>query len=280
MQLSAFFPFYRNHNTLSANSQEPFRWASVAEATKTAMHIRYSILPYMYTLIHKAHTTGSTVMRALAWEFPNDPSLAGVDTQFLLGPSILVTPVLEPQVSTVNGVFPGIADGEVWYDWYTQTKVDAQAGVNTTIDAPLGHIPVFVRGGSVLPTQEPGYTTTDSRKNPWGLLVALSADGDASGELYIDDGESLEPTDTLYIAFSAMDGQLKASVNGTYKDTNALGNVTIMGVDSVGDVKLNGQSVGDGKAVFDDSTGVLKLSGLNDLTSSGAWSGSWTLSWS
>jgi alpha-glucosidase len=73
MQLSAFFPFYRNHNTLSALSQEPFRWASVAEAAKTAMHIRYTLLPYMYTLFYEAHTTGSTVMRALAWEFPNEP---------------------------------------------------------------------------------------------------------------------------------------------------------------------------------------------------------------
>jgi alpha-glucosidase len=197
----------------------------------------------------------------------------------MLGPSLLITPVLAPQVETVNGIFPGIADGECWYDWYTQAKVDAQAGVNTTIDAPLGHIPVYIRGGSVLPTQEPGYTTTESRKNPWGLLVALSEDGEASGELYVDDGESLEPSDTLYIAFSAMDSQLKADVNGTYKDTNSLGNVTIMGVDSVGDVKLNGQSVGEAKVNFDDSTGVLKLSGLNDLTSAGAWSGSWTLSW-
>jgi len=63
MQLSAFFPFYRNHNVLSAvstaglrsggvsltmhdskNSQEAYVWASVAEASRTAMAIRYSLL--------------------------------------------------------------------------------------------------------------------------------------------------------------------------------------------------------------------------------------------
>ena len=59
MQLSAFFPFYRNHNVLSAISQEPVRWDAVASASRTAMHIRYSLLPYMYTLFHQAHTTGS-----------------------------------------------------------------------------------------------------------------------------------------------------------------------------------------------------------------------------
>jgi alpha-glucosidase len=46
MQLSAFFPFYRNHNVLSANSQEAYVWASVAEASRVAMNIRYSLLPY------------------------------------------------------------------------------------------------------------------------------------------------------------------------------------------------------------------------------------------
>ena len=53
MQASAFFPFYRNHNTLSANPQEPYRWANVAEAAKSAMNIRYNLLPYIYTV----HTT-------------------------------------------------------------------------------------------------------------------------------------------------------------------------------------------------------------------------------
>lgn len=244
------------------------------------MNIRYTLLPYMYTLFHQAHTTGSTVMRALAWEFPNEPQLAGVDTQFLLGPNILVTPVLEPQVSTVNGVFPGVIDGESWYDWYTGSRVNAQAGVNTTISAPLGHIPVYIRGGSVLPTQEPGYTTYESRQNPWGLIVALSDDGEASGSLYVDDGESIEPSDTLDISFAAMKGQLKVSVKGGYKDTNAMGNVTILGVSGgVGQVKLSGTTIDADKVSYNSTSSVLKVTGLNDLTKGGAWQGDWTLTW-
>jgi alpha-glucosidase len=118
MQLSAFFPFYRNHNVLSAVSQEPYRWASVASASKTAMTIRYSILPYIYTTFYLAHTTGSTVMRALAWEFPNDPTLANADRQFLLGPSLMVVPCLAQGADTVGGVFPGVGKGEVWV-WFS-----------------------------------------------------------------------------------------------------------------------------------------------------------------
>ena len=134
------------------------------------MQIRYSLLPYMYTLFYHAHTPGDTVMRALAWEFPNDPQLASIDNQFMLGPSLLITPVLEPLINTTRGVFPGVASGTIWYDWYTLAKVNAQAGLNTTIDAPLGHIPLYIRGGPILTLQEPGNTTETSRRNPYSLL--------------------------------------------------------------------------------------------------------------
>lgn len=199
MQLSAFFPFYRNHNEITANPQEAYVWSSVIEASKKAINIRYQLLPYIYTLFYLAHRTGSTVMRALAWEFPNDPSLAGADLQFFLGPAILITPVLAQGATVVNGVFPGVGKGEIYYDWYNQTAAIAQAGKNTTIDAPLGHIPVYIRGGHILPTQEPALTTRDSRKNPWGIIAALGVDGTASGSLYIDDGESQIQTSTLHV---------------------------------------------------------------------------------
>ncbi|KAJ5669399.1 hypothetical protein N7462_010469 [Penicillium macrosclerotiorum] len=280
MQLSAFFPFYRNHNELSTISQEPYMWASVIEASKTAMAIRYAILPYMYTLFHQAHTTGSTVMRALPWEFPTDPSLAAVDTQFLLGPSIMVIPVLEPQVDYVKGVFPGIKKGEVWYDWYTQTAVDTDPGVNTTISAPLGHIPVFVRGGSVLPMQEPALTTAAARNTPWSLLTALGDKGIASGQLYLDDGESLNPNATLNVLFKATKSSLSAQAHGDWNENNALGNVTVLGLTKKpGSVTLNGKKVPASSVQYNATSQVMSLRNLDDLTSDGAWSQNWVLKW-
>jgi alpha-glucosidase len=156
MQLSAFFPFYRNHNTLSAISQEAYVWSSVIDATKAAMAIRFQLLPYIYTLFYHAHTRGDTVMRALAWNFPNDPSLAAADRQFFLGDSILVTPVLDQGATSVNGVFPGIMDGsEVYYDWYTQSPVAKPATANSTISAPLGKV-----SGTLLVTSSLQYLTS------------------------------------------------------------------------------------------------------------------------
>jgi len=279
MQLSAFFPFYRNHNVLAAIPQEPYRWASVAEATKTAAMIRYTLLPYIYTTMYLAHSTGSTVMRALAWEFPNDPTLASADRQFLFGRSLMITPVLAQGATTVDGVFPGSGKGEIWYDWYNQSAITAGPGQNITIDAPLGHIPVYVRGGSVLPIQEPGLTTRECRQNPWGLIVAASTEGTASGNLYVDDGESVTPNATLWVDFSMTGNSLYASARGEYVDSNPLANITIMGVSSaVSNLTLNGASLTSGWT-YDSESKVLEIKGLNNATASGAWASDWVLKW-
>lgn len=190
MQLSAWFPLYRNHNSRNTIAQEAYRWETTAEATRRIMNIRYSLLPYTYTLFHKAHVAGATVLRALAWEFPNDESLKAVETQFMSGPALLVTPVLEPLATTVKGVFPGVQDGTRWYDWYTLEEVHARPGENTTLDAPLVHQPIHVRGGYIIPIQKAGNTTKTSRQSPWSLIIALDKDGLAEGELYLDDGIS------------------------------------------------------------------------------------------
>lgn len=243
------------------------------------MQIRYSLLPYMYTLFYEAHSTGSTVMRALSWEFTTDPTLADVDNQFLLGPSLMVVPALGQGMTEVHGVFPGVAQGEIWYDWYTQEKVNAKAGENMTIAAPLSHIPVYIRGGSILPQQEALYTTNECRNSSWSLLVALNSDGDATGQLYVDDGESIVQESTLFVDLTASDNSLYASGRGLYKDTNALANVTVMGVASEpSSVMLNGEKVSDG-VNYNSSSKVLSVKGLQSLTGDGAWAQDWTLSW-
>ncbi|KAI0859720.1 glycoside hydrolase family 31 protein [Xylaria cubensis] len=282
MQLSAFFPFYRNHNEIHGTSQEPYLWPSVIEASKKAMEIRYALLPYIYTTFYLSHSTGSTTMRAIAWEFPDEPWLAEADRQFLLGSSLLVTPVLEEGATTVDGVFPGVGSGTIWYDWYTQTRItDVEAGQNVTIEAPLGHIPLYVRGGSAIPMHEAGLTTTAVRASPWSLLVALDTKGEAKGEVYIDDGESVNPEATAWVDFSVSKSALTAKLSGDYKDENPLGYVTILGIEgdvsevAFGETKLDGESWH-----YDPATKVLKVDKLESFTEKGAFVSDWALSWS
>jgi alpha-glucosidase (family GH31 glycosyl hydrolase) len=68
MELGAFYPFSRNHNALGTKPQDPAVWDSVASASRTALNIRYSLLPYLYTLFFHSHQLGSTVVRPLYHE--------------------------------------------------------------------------------------------------------------------------------------------------------------------------------------------------------------------
>ncbi len=64
-------------------------------------------------------------------------------------------------------------------------------GVFTDLDAPLEKINVHVRGGSIIPMQIPGSNLMIGRRNPFTLLVAQSAFGNATGNLFWDDGDSI-----------------------------------------------------------------------------------------
>ncbi|TKA83915.1 hypothetical protein B0A55_00179 [Friedmanniomyces simplex] len=240
--------------------------------------------PYVLNAVQAGHSllkgtvapNGDTVMRALAWEFPNDPSLAGTFSQFMLGPSLLVTPVLIPNVDTVNGTFPGIGEGTNWYDWYTLQPVVAQAHENVTLSAPLEHINVHVRGGAILPLQAPAYTTAETRANPYSLVVALDQSGQASGSLYLDDGESLVQNATKLVQFSYTDNCLSTTINGTYHAAPPLANVTIAGATSLPkslSLTIAGQPCEVSDVVLDYSAGVLYVRGIEQFTPSGAWEG-------
>ena len=185
MQLGSFYTFSRNHNTISARSQEPYLWESVAKNSRTSLAIRYSLLNYYYTLLYQASQNGAAVIRPLFYEHPSDSTTFAIDRQFYVGASILVTPVLSQGATSVTGYLPA---GE-WYDWYTLTKIaHLVVGEYRDFTAPLDYIPIHIRGGGIIPTQSPGYTTTETRSNPFELIVALNSDLTASGFLYADDG--------------------------------------------------------------------------------------------
>ncbi|XP_061741241.1 lysosomal alpha-glucosidase isoform X2 [Nerophis ophidion] len=107
MQLGAFYPFMRNHNDRQYASQEPYVFGQKAQAAmRIALNLRYSLLPFLYTLFHHAHTSGDAVARPLFMEFPADPNSQIIDRQFLWGSSLLISPVLEEGAVEVLAYLP------------------------------------------------------------------------------------------------------------------------------------------------------------------------------
>ncbi|EIW75810.1 glycoside hydrolase family 31 protein [Coniophora puteana RWD-64-598 SS2] len=226
--LSAFAPFYRNHNG-GSNPQEPYRWPSVANATRIAIAARYALLPYWVPNPLRECIDSRLSHRALWYEFPNEPELFGVDGQYLIGSDILVTPVLEENATTVDGIFPG-RGSVTWRDWWTHATVNAStSGGNTTLQAPPSTINVHIRDGSALLLHaKPGYTINETRSGPYELLVSLDKGGNAFGTAYVDDGESSPPGDSRTLSFVAQGGALTISSQGGYDIQQKLESVTVL----------------------------------------------------
>ena len=102
MQLGAFYPFSRNHNSIGMKSQEPYVFGDdTTRRCRFALNIRYTLLPYLYSLLANASATGSPVTRPLFFEFPEDLNAWSFsETQFMWGSALLVSPAL------VEGTLP------------------------------------------------------------------------------------------------------------------------------------------------------------------------------
>uniref|UniRef100_A0A669Q5G8 alpha-glucosidase n=1 Tax=Phasianus colchicus TaxID=9054 RepID=A0A669Q5G8_PHACC len=180
MQLGSFYPYSRNHNQKGTRRQDPASWNSTfVDISRHVMNIRYTLLPYLYTLLHEAHVHGSTVVRPVLHEFAEEKVTWDIFEQFLWGPALLISPVMTP---VLNAYLPNAR----WYDYHTVT-INVR-GEYRVLPAPLEHINLHIRGGYILAWQEPANTTFFSRQNPMGLTVALNDSLLAEGQLYWDDG--------------------------------------------------------------------------------------------
>ena len=183
-QLGAFYPFFRGHAHLDTKRREPWMFGEPYTGfIRNAIRRRYALMPYLYTLFEEAHRTGAPVLRAMWYEFPDDDVVAAKDDVAMLGPALLVAPVLFKNAQERSTYLPA----GTWYDYDTGEKFEGPTTVTkpTTIeDAPL-----YVRGGFVVPRRDRARrSVAAARGDPLTLLVAPDEFGNAVGDVYFDDG--------------------------------------------------------------------------------------------
>ncbi|XP_028969145.1 sucrase-isomaltase, intestinal-like [Galendromus occidentalis] len=191
-QLGAMLPLMRNHNADEAASQDPPAYGTdFSRAVREIIRLRYQLIPFLYTLFYKSHAVGGSVIRPLSFNFPNDRNSIKSEEQLMWGDALMFSPALYLyQVSKEVYLPPGI-----WYDFFSGERVST-SGSFIQIPVPLYSVEkplvAHVRGGRVIPLQNPALNTHSSRKNPLSLIVAYDDTFGSEGQLYWDDGETLD----------------------------------------------------------------------------------------
>ena len=184
-QISFLAPFCRNHKVADGYDQEPWRFGKHYEdIIRRYLKLRYRLLPFLYTTLEEAHRTGVPLFRPLLLNYQADANTYNIDDQFMIGSDLLVAPVLKPDATSRMVYLPA----GVWYDYWTGKSY--VGGTMYRVDAPLETVPMFVRGGAIIPHGPEMNFTGEKPVSPLYFAIYPDEKGSASTTLYEDDGLS------------------------------------------------------------------------------------------
>ncbi|HZB87133.1 MAG TPA: TIM-barrel domain-containing protein [Terracidiphilus sp.] len=207
LEVAAFQPIDRSHAEKGTHDKEPWVDGTMQEDLRRHyIETRYELMPYLYTLADETARTGLPMLRPIFLDYPNAahdgrPLDIDGDQNFLLGHDLLIAPSPygeAPDAYTVE--FPSTH----WYDFWTGEAVAPserakaedglppvatdQVDLYTSVKPALATLPVFVRGGAILPMAPLTQSTDETPSGP--LTLRVYAGDDCRGELYTDDGHS------------------------------------------------------------------------------------------
>lgn len=177
LELAALLPVMRTHHGMA----RPRNWQFDQDPKTLRIHARYArlhtaLFPYLYTLVQRASVTGHPIIRPLAFETPRDPTAWLETTSFLLGPNLFVAPILGRGQDRLVRLPPGD-----WRAYFTGMAVSGAQQIQ--VNAPLEHLPLFVRAGAALPLFEGRMLQTEPGSQgalrPEGIVDTLTEHGDS-----------------------------------------------------------------------------------------------------
>ena len=141
IELSVYLPLMRVHGYMS--NTEPWNYGDEAkQIIAECLKEREQLRPYIEQCAHRIAKEGYTLMRPLVFDFADDAEALQQKYEYMFGPSLLISPVTEPNVTEWRTYLPKNKEG--WTDYRTGRHYHGGQYVTTPVDK--AHIPVFVRG--------------------------------------------------------------------------------------------------------------------------------------
>jgi len=189
-QYGTFLPIQRVHGVRETEFQNYL--AETQDMLLKFTNLRYRLLPYIYSLAAMVTFNDFNIHRALVMDFRSDVNVLNIKDQFMFGRDILVCPVVEQGAVSRTVYLPQTAGG--WYNFWT--GINHNAGQNIQTAAPLDIIPLFVKGGSIIPMGPFLQYSTEKPADPIELRVYPGANG--SFQLYEDENDNFNYEKGVY----------------------------------------------------------------------------------
>jgi alpha-glucosidase len=178
-------PFCRNHAQRDAYDHEPWRFGKEYEdIIRKYLKLRYRLLPFLYTALEEAHRTGVPLFRPLLLNYQSDYNTVSIDDEFMVGTDLLAAPILKPAVTSRLVYLP---EG-TWIDYWTGKQFTG--GRTIAVEAPLETVPLFARGGAIIPMWPEMNYVGEKPADPVTFEIYPDVTGRAEGSVYEDDGVS------------------------------------------------------------------------------------------
>lgn len=186
LQFGSATPFARNHSMNTSPLREPWRYGEpTTSIARAQIEWRYRLMPYLSSLFAQAEDRAEPVLAPTWFHFPADSATAAQSGEFMLGPSLLVAPVVTPGATTRSVQLPA---GSAWIDYHTGTRY--AGGQSVSLAAPLERLPLLARAGAIVP-MGPVRQHADQAV-PDELVLDIFAGGNGSFTLHEDDGNTLD----------------------------------------------------------------------------------------
>lgn len=187
VQNGIFQPRFSIHSTNTDNTvTEPWMYSGSKDLISAAIHFRYQLSPYLYSLMRRANETGLPMMQPLFMVYQDDVNTYGEGINFMEGDSLLVANVVDKGATSKEVYFPA---GHTFYDFYTR---EAYAGGETyCFPVDIKSVPLFLADGAILPMASNTLTNLTTEKVT-GLRLLLVPSGRSSFVLYEDDGNTMQ----------------------------------------------------------------------------------------